>query len=62
MRAWLLPRLGSTQSGTIAAVVNALSKAGVELGEHGGVVNPVLSLWRLIDRGDKLWLDEPEPL
>ena len=24
-------------------------------------VNPVLALWRLIDRGSKLWLDEPEP-
>src|SRR5262245_51675677 len=23
-------------------------------------VNPVLPLWRLIDRGSKLWLDEPE--
>jgi hypothetical protein len=24
-------------------------------------MNPVLPLWRLIDRGSKLWLDEPEP-
>jgi hypothetical protein len=24
-------------------------------------MNPVLPLWRLIDRGHKLWLDEPEP-
>ena len=24
-------------------------------------VNPVLPLWRLIDRGSKLWLDESEP-
>jgi hypothetical protein len=24
-------------------------------------VDPVLALWRLIDRGNKLWLDEPEP-
>jgi len=24
-------------------------------------VNPVLSLWRLIDQGWKLWLDESEP-
>jgi hypothetical protein len=24
-------------------------------------VNPVLPFWRLIDRGSKLWLDEPEP-
>ena len=24
-------------------------------------VNPVLPLWRLIDRGSKLWLDKPEP-
>ena len=24
-------------------------------------VNSVLALWRLIDRGSKLWLDEPEP-
>jgi hypothetical protein len=24
-------------------------------------VNPVLALWRLIDRRSKLWLDEPEP-
>jgi hypothetical protein len=23
-------------------------------------MNPVLALWRLIDRGSKLWLDEPE--
>jgi hypothetical protein len=23
-------------------------------------VNPVLALWRLIDRGSKLWFDEPE--
>ena len=37
-------------------MVNALHKAGVELGEHGGVVNPVLPPWRLIDRGSKLWL------
>jgi hypothetical protein len=24
-------------------------------------VNPVFPLWRLFDRGSKLWLDEPEP-
>jgi hypothetical protein len=24
-------------------------------------LNPVLALWKLIDRGSKLWLDEPEP-
>jgi hypothetical protein len=24
-------------------------------------VNPVLAHWRLIDRGSKLWLGEPEP-
>ena len=23
-------------------------------------VNPMLALWRLIDRGSKLWLDEPK--
>jgi hypothetical protein len=25
------------------------------------VVNPVLALWRLVDRGSKLGLNEPEP-
>ena len=24
-------------------------------------MNPVLPLWRLFDRGSKLWFDEPEP-
>jgi hypothetical protein len=70
----LAAEIGSGTDDRWITVASIISIAGEDTGfssldQHLGAiaivfdfVNPVLALWRLIDKGSKLWLDEPEPI